>query len=171
MLSTKSKVRMMSVLVALVMLLSFASVSPALAAAPTTEVIVIDNISSVDTALCGFPITFTQNGTFKVTTYYDKQGNPVKSILTNYNVRYTETATANGKTLLTNFPAVYITSFPSGAYVQLGLRAAYTVPGAGVVLFDAGRISFDPSGAVLFEAGQHQLLDGSLSAFCSYLGL
>jgi hypothetical protein len=166
MLSMKNKVRMVSVLAILAMLLSFANVSPALAARPTTEVVVIENSSSVNTALCGFPITFTENGTFKVTTYYDSAGNPVKSILTNYNVRYTQTATANGKTLLTNFPAVYITSFPSGDFVQLGLRAAYTVPG--VILLDAGRISFAPDGTVVFEAGQHQLFDGDLAAFCNY---
>jgi hypothetical protein len=135
---------------------------------PTTVVTTDVNFTVVDTALCGFEITFISNGTYKTTTYYDSTGNRVKSILTNYNSRYTETATANGKTLTTNFPAVYITSYPSGASVQLGLRAAYTVPGAGVVLLDAGRISFDPSGAVVFEAGQHQLIDGSAPAFCSY---
>jgi hypothetical protein len=140
----------------------------ALAAQPTTEVITIDHSTRVNTALCGFAITFTENGTFKITTYYDSAGNPVKSILTNYNVRYTETATANGKTLVANYPLASITSFPSGTSVSLGLRANYTVPGAGAVLLDAGRIVFDPSGAVVFEAGLHQLLDGSLSAFCSY---
>ncbi len=148
--------------------LPLALAAPALAVSPTTEVFTVVNSTTVDTALCGFPITFTENGTYKVTTYYDSAGNPVKSILTNYNVRFTETATANGKTLVANFPAVYITSFPSGAFVQYGLRANYTVPGAGAVLLDAGLISFDPSGAVLFEAGQHQVQDGSATAFCSY---
>ena len=168
MLSTKNKVRMMSVLAMLAMLLSFANVSAALAAQPTTEVFTIVNSTHDNTALCGFAITFIENGTFKVTTYYDSAGNPVKSILTNYNVRYTETATANGRTLVANYPAVYITSFPSGASVQLGLRANYTVPGAGAVLLDAGRLVFAPDGTVVFEAGQHQYLDGSPTAFCSY---
>ena len=148
--------------------LPLAFAAPALAVSPTTEVIAIDHSTRVNTALCGFAITFTENGTFKITTYYDKAGNPVKSILTNYNVRYTETATANGKTLVANYPLVSITSFPSGAGVSLGLRANYAVPGAGAVLLDAGRIVFDPSGAVVFEAGQHQVLDGDLGAFCAY---
>jgi hypothetical protein len=140
----------------------------ALAAKPTTEVFVVDNDTFVNTSLCGFAITFTQNGTFKIITYYDSAGNPVKSILTNYNSRFTETATANGKTLLANFPTVFITSFPSGTTVEAGLRSAYTVPGAGLVLLNAGRVVFDPSGAVVFEAGQHQVLDGDLGAFCAY---
>ncbi len=141
--------------------------APALAVPPTTEVFVVDNDTSVNTSLCGFPITFTQNGTFKVITYYDSAGNPIKSILTNYKVRFTETATANGKTLLANFPTVYITS-SDGTTVESGLRSAYTAPGAGLVLLNAGRVVFDPSGAVVFEAGQHQVLDGDVAAFCAY---
>jgi hypothetical protein len=148
--------------------LPLAFAAPVLAVPPTTEVISIDHSARVNTTLCGFAITFIENGTFKVTTYYDKAGNPVKSILTNYNVRYTETATANGKTLVANYPLVSITSLASGTGVSVGLRANYTVPGAGAVLLDAGRIVFDPSGAVVFEAGLHQLLDGSVSAFCGY---
>ena len=89
------------------MLFSFANVSPALAAAPTTEVTVVVDFTHTETALCGFPIVYTENGTFKVKTYYDSAGNPVKLILTNMS-RYTETATANGKTLTTNWPAAFI---------------------------------------------------------------
>ncbi len=148
--------------------LPLAVAAPALAVTPTTEVFTIVNFTYVNTSLCGFPVTFTENGTFKVTTYYDSAGNPVKSILTNQS-RYTETATAYGKTLLGNYPAPSITSFPSGTAVLLGLRINYTVPGAGAVLLDAGRVVFDlVTGAVVFEAGQHQRLDGDAEAFCSY---
>jgi hypothetical protein len=139
----------------------------ALAAKPTTEVFVVDNDTSVNTSLCGFPITFTQNGSFKIITYYDSAGNPVKSILTNYKVRFTETATANGKTLLSNFPTVFITS-ADGTTVEQGLRSAYTVPGAGLILLNAGRVVFDPSGDVVFVAGQHQVREGDVGAFCAY---
>ena len=155
------------VLVLLMLVLPLALAAPVLAARPTTEVVTEDT-SSVDTELCGFPITFHDSGTYKVTTFYDKAGNPVKSILTNFNDRFVETATANGKTLIANYPTVFITALPSEAYVQLGLRANYTVPGTGVVALDAGRISFDSSGGVLFEAGPHDLLNGSADAFCDY---
>ncbi len=136
---------------------------------PTTEVFIIENdVQEVPSPCSGIDITFTQNGSFKITTYYDDQGNVVKEILTNYNSRYTETAKANEKTLTTNFPAVYITYYPSGETVQAGLRASYTVPGAGKVLLDAGRIVFDGE-TVVFEAGPHDTVDGgSLDAFCGY---
>jgi hypothetical protein len=143
--------------------------APALAVPPTTEEVTIEDFSFVDTELCGFPVTFTENGTFKVTTFYDDQGNPVESILSNSNVRYTSSATANGKTLVTNYPLVIITSFEDGTRLELGLRNAYSVPGEGVVLLDAGRIVIDlVTGEVQFEAGQHQFLEGDAEAFCSF---
>lgn len=156
-----------SALALLLLALSLALAAPVLAARPTTEV-VTEDATSVDMDLCGFPITFHDSGSYKITTFYDKAGNPVKSILTNYNDRFIETATANGKTLLANYPTVFITAFPSEAYVQLGLRANYTVPGTGLVALDAGRVSFDASGEVVFEAGPHDLLNGSVDAFCDY---
>jgi YD repeat-containing protein len=139
----------------------------ALAAPPTTEVTVVVNDETVDSDICDFDVTFVENGTFKTKTYYDGEGNIVKTILTNSNVRFTSTATANGKTLSTNYPLVFITY--SDADIRVGLRNAYHVPGAGVVLLDAGRLILDiDTGGVIFEAGQHELLNGSVDAFCGY---
>jgi hypothetical protein len=120
----------------LTMALSLAT--PALAAAPTSEIIVITDFQYVDEALCGFPVTFVDNGTFKLTTFYDDAGKPSKSVATNYRTRYTVSATANGKTLTTNAPAVVVESFEQGTELVLGLHNAYHVPGEGVVLLDAG---------------------------------
>ena len=142
----------------------------ALAAPPTTEVTVVVDSVTVDEDICadfGFDVTFVENGTFKTRTYYDSEGNEVKTILTNSSVRFTSTASANGKTLLTNYPLVFITR--GDGDIRVGLRNAYHVPGAGVVLLDAGRLILDiDTGEVVFEAGQHELLNGSVDAFCGY---
>jgi len=170
MLSAKSKIRFTSVLAMLVILLNSVHVSPALAEQPSTDVTVVVDYTYTDTALCGFPIVYTENGTFKVKTYYDGAGNPVKLILTNMS-RYTETATANGKTLTTNWPASVHYSLENNTVAQVGTRVAYHVPGAGMVLLETGRTVFDlTTGDVLFTAGQHQLIEGSADAFCSYIG-
>jgi len=143
--------------------------TPALAIPPTTEVVTIEDFTSVDTEICDFPITFIEGGRFKITTFYDDEANPVKTILTNSNLRYMSSATANGKTLSTNYPLVIITLLEDGTRIELGLRNAYHVPGEGVVLLDAGRVILDPvTGDAVFEAGQHQFLNGSSEAFCSY---
>ena len=92
----------------------------------------------------------------------------MRTILTNFKDRYTATATANGKTLSTNYPLAVIT-YGEDLRLELGLRNAYRVPGAGVVLLDAGRVVIDlATDDVLFEAGQHQFLEGDADAFCSY---
>ena len=141
----------------------------ALAVPPTTEVTEIVDSITVDTDICGaqLPITFVENGTFKVKTFYDSAGDVVRTILTNYNRRYIATASANGKSLTTNYPLVFITYGESD--IRVGLRNAYHVPGAGVVLLDAGRLVLDlTTGDVQFEAGQHDLVDGDVDAFCAY---
>jgi hypothetical protein len=145
-------------------------VAAALAAPPTNEVTVVVDAVADDAEICadfGLTIRFVENGSFKVRTFYDREGNIVKTILSNFNQRFTSTASANGKTLSTNYPLVFITD-DDGADIRVGLRNAYHVPGAGVVLLDAGRLVFDADGDLVFEAGQHQLLNGSVDAFCGY---
>jgi hypothetical protein len=143
--------------------------SAALAVPPTNEVTTVVNSVTVDEDICadfGFDVTFVENGTFKTRTFYDREGNEVQTILSNFDVRFTSTATANGKTLSTNYPLVFITR--DGADIRVGLRNAYHVPRGGVVLLDAGHLILDGDGNVVFEAGQHDLLNGSVDAFCGY---
>ena len=120
-------------------LLPLVFAAPALAVPPTTEVTVVElgDFAAENTELCGFTIFFDESGSFKVKTFYDAQGNPIRTILTNFKDRYTATATANGKTLSTNYPLAVI-EYGEDLRVEMGLRNAYRVPGAGVVLLDAG---------------------------------
>ena len=130
---------------------------------------VVDAVAD-DAEICaefGLTIRFVENGSFKIRTFYDREGNVVKTILSNFNQRFTSTASANGKTLSTNYPLVFITD-SDDADIRAGLRNAYQVPGAGVVLLDAGRLIFDANGDLVFEAGQHELLNGDIGAFCEY---
>ena len=154
-------------------LLPLVFAAPALAVPPTTEVTVVElgDFASVNTELCGFPIRFDESGSFKVKTFYDAEGNPERTVLTNFNDRYTATATANGKTLSTNYPLAVIT-YGEDLRLELGLRNAYRVPGAGVVLLDAGRVVINlATEDVVFEAGQHQFLEGDADAFCNYFAV
>src|SRR5262249_23114341 len=49
------------------------------AAEPSTFVFTVDNFTWTDDR-CGFPITHVENGTGKVTVFFDQQGNPTKAI-------------------------------------------------------------------------------------------
>jgi hypothetical protein len=41
---------------------------------------VVEDFQYVDEALCGFPVTFVDSGTFKLTTFHDAAGNPTKAV-------------------------------------------------------------------------------------------
>jgi hypothetical protein len=158
----------------LILVLSFAA--PARATPPTSEMVQADPTPYYSDELCGADqrVWFVDSGSFKLTVFYDDAGNPVKALSTNYRDRYTVTASANGRTLTTNAPAVVIEDLTAGTELVLGLHNAYHVPGAGVVLLDAGRIlidlqTFEP----LFAAGPHEyfsaeFLSGNADAFCNY---
>ena len=148
--------------------LPLALAAPAQAAAPTRVVTTQTNLTFVDTDLCAFPITFVENGTYKTTTYYNSQGIPLRSVITNQR-RYVATATANGRTLLTNYPLVIRTTFEDNTRTELGLLSAYHVPGEGLILINTGRLVIDRStGNAVFSAGQHDIVEGNVSAFCGY---
>jgi hypothetical protein len=152
--------------------LALAPAAPALATEPTTFVFTVDNFTWTDD-LCGFPITHSENGTGKVTVFADQQGNPVKSIATDMS-RFTITAAANGKTLVSNEPTVLILDFEANTLAQLGLIVAFHVPGQGVILLAAGRLLVVPTGApptladVLAVDGPHQPIEGDVAAYCNY---
>jgi hypothetical protein len=152
--------------------LALALATPALAAEPTTFVFTVDNFTWTDD-LCGFPITHVENGTGKVTVFSDQQGNPVKSIATDMG-QFTITASANGKTLLSNEPTVLILDVKANTLAQLGLIAAFHVPGQGVILLAAGRLVVVPTQApptpadVLAVDGPHQPIEGDVAAYCNY---
>ena len=145
---------------------------PASAAEPTTFVFTVHNFTWTED-LCGFPITHVENGTGKVTVFFDQQGNPVKSIGTDMS-RFTITASANGKTLVSNEPTVLILDFEANTLAQLGLIAAFHVPGQGVILLAAGRLVVVPTGApptpadVLAVDGPNQPIEGDVAAYCNY---
>jgi hypothetical protein len=135
------------------------------ATAPTTQVFDVD-VTFVNTSLCGFPITIHDEGTFKVKTYVDRDGNVTRTILTNQS-RYTETLTANGKSLVSNVPYAVIADFVRGTQMQVGLQVGFHVPGEGPVYFSSGRLVFDlETGELISFSGVERV---ELAALCDFL--
>lgn len=92
----------------------------------------------------------------------------LRSVITNQR-RYVATASANGKTLLTNYPQVIRTTFSDNTRTEMGLSIAYRVPGQGLILINTGRLVLDrATGDVIFSAGPHDVVEGNVSAFCDY---
>jgi len=57
----------------------------------------------------------------------------------------------------------------SGTTTFDGKGRVDTVPGLGVVFHVSGRMMFDATGDLVFEAGPHDDLDNDLGGLCSYL--
>ncbi len=150
--------------------LPLAFAAAALAAPPTNEVTVVVDAVADDTEICadfGLPSSSSRTARSRPgpsTTAKGTSSRPSSATSTRDSL---STASANGKTLSTNYPLVFITR-GDDADIRVGLRNAYHVPGAGVVLLDAGHLIFDANGDLVFEAGQHDLLNGSVDAFCGY---
>lgn len=154
----------------------------ALPAEANTKVttVIHDDETWVESGMCPFDITFHQFGTFKAAEYFDNDGFHYKTIVTvGHGGPFTITFTAKGTTLTMQNQAapVVITFNADGSRdteTQYGPIFKFTLPGSGVVLLDAGRLTFEFDGdgnvVSVSVAGPHQALDGDFDAFCAAFG-
>jgi hypothetical protein len=156
----------------LAILLALALVPPAFAAAPEIEHF---RISGTDLHVidCGaFFINFEFDFKVSVTTFFDQAGTPVKyKEQLVFNGQFTNEAT--GQTLLERDRNTLFQDLQSGIVNIVGLPFRLFIPGAGIVVRDAGKFVFDPeTGEVLFEAGPNpDLSEPEIDALiCSAMG-
>lgn len=121
-------------------------------------------------ANCGdFQIIADGYGTNRLTTFYDKDGIPIR---VEFQGRYNGTLTnsVSGETLF-DAPSVANISFDLVAGTQTNIGAFFTVtsPGEGAVLIEAGRIVFDGSGPPVFVAGPHLPPPDTVATLCDAL--
>jgi len=141
-----------------VILLTLALVPPAFAAAPEIEHF---RHSGTDFHVldCGtFFVNFEFDFKVSVTTFFDKAGTPVKyKEQLVFNGQFTNETT--GRTLLERDRNTLSQDLQSGIVTIVGLPFRLFIPGAGIVLRDAGKFVFDPAtGEVLFDAGPNPYL-------------
>jgi hypothetical protein len=108
---------------------------------------------------------------FTLRLLFDKDGNLVKGVET---VSGTDTFinAATGKSITAPFHNHVQIDFtadpPLGA--NSGVIYKVTVPGAGAVFLDVGRIVTDRTGTIIaFKAGPHQAFDGDFAGLCAVL--
>jgi hypothetical protein len=130
---------------------------PSLAHAARPEITKSEFIEvNAPVANCGsFTIIANYTGTIKTTLYFDAQGQPTRLL---FQGRATGTLT-NSVTGYSVKDAPSIANFTQdlvqGTFTRVGVDFHVTVPGAGVVILQAGRIVFDASGSPTFIAGPH----------------
>jgi hypothetical protein len=121
-----------------------------------------------DTESCGFPIDLRFEGSIDFTVFFDRDGNVVRVQGVGSDVG-TATNPANGKTVTGVDHWLEVETVESGDFAVLGLFFHLNFPGAGIVLIDAGNVTFDSEGNVIHLAGPHQALVGDLTVLCEAL--
>jgi hypothetical protein len=149
---------------AFVSLLVFPLSGPALAVKP-------DQFSGESDAAgpvydCGdFWIVEDAHMTYTVTTFYDKDGNYNRDQV-QFTYQGTFTNSVTGKSVVDGPDHQTYIYYADDTSSTHGLVISINVPGAGVIGLDAGTISFDENGQLVFASGPHHLVgDGYVTDF------
>jgi hypothetical protein len=141
--------------------------APAVADPPETTILLFDDLT-INDRTCGFLIVEVFDGTVRITTYVDDQGNPTRiRIAALFQGTLTNPATSEsirGQQEL----IIFLDLDEPAQETWAGLRFRAVFAGAGAVLLDAGRLVFDAdTGEVFFEAGPHQVFHEDFEAYCA----
>lgn len=144
----------------------------------TTIHLEFDNTPREDIVCNG--ATLLQYGTIDIRTtiFFDNEGTPVRAA-THVNANTGLINPANNRIWSHEWHQNIFVDFTSGTTRGVGLLDRLTIPQQGVLLLDAGVLTFDMFGNVIFEAGPHPIhyavdgyndWDAALEIICSHLG-
>jgi hypothetical protein len=130
---------------------------------PTVELVLVDDVqvfAGADSP-CPFEITFTGNGTVRLTTYYDNVGTPIRQTV---HGALTHTIFSQWQTLVSNGPAPVHIDLTTGQMVDTGNEFGFHVPGDGIVFGQAGRLTLAADGSQLSFVGRSVVDTAALCA-------
>jgi hypothetical protein len=157
-------------------LVVLALAGPASAIPPTSEELDPDmgDVLLVENCVVGgetFDIRDDFEGHTTATTFYDRNGDPVRiRFFSEYVDRFYNSVTGKEYTATTATTIDFVDP-ETGQLEAHGLIYHLTVPGAGVVLLDAGTLIRTAEGELVFESGQHQIVgsEPDTEKFCEAL--
>jgi hypothetical protein len=139
--------------------------APAAADPPETTIILFDDLT-IEDFTCGFLIVEVFDGTVKITTYVDDEGNPTRVRIAAL-FQGTLTNPDTSESIRGQQELIIFVDLEESRETWAGLRFRAVFAGAGAVLLDAGRLVFDETGEILFEAGPHQVVHNDFAAYCA----
>lgn len=152
-------------------LLSLTLITSARAAKPEMITIPVDE-TNVFGECDGFAVIEHVEGTVKISTHVDQEGNLVMELV-RFSLRHTYSNSETGESLSTpdaGIDKVTVNDDGSGTVAVIGIVGRIVVPGEGLVFAHLGRIVFDlDTGEVLFEAGPHEDFANLLPTLCAAL--
>jgi hypothetical protein len=119
------------------------------------EVVAPGEALALGTNPCPFTVTIHHQGTFVTTTFFDRDGTPIRQLIRS--AHFTETYSADGRSLTTTSTATVLISIDQMTGEILisgrGNQRHLTVPGVGLVLAQAGHFLIDSEGNLIDVAG------------------
>jgi hypothetical protein len=110
-------------------------------------------------------------GELSITAFLDTAGNPERAII-DFHGTDTFLNSVSGKSYTESFHnkefAELNGDLQPDKVTKVGVSLRLTIPGAGAVLLDVGRVVESP-GQIDFEAGPHQALEGDFAGLCAAL--
>ena len=152
----------------LVGLIAFLPLSVASADGPVVADPIHEEGSAVLVDCGGFQVLDVYELNYITRRFFDEEGNLVKIVEQVWGTDTfinSVTGTAYPMDFHNNVVVDFSTTPPQGA--NMGVIYRLTVPGAGAVFLDVGRIVLDRQGNVYFQAGPHQFFDGEVEALCA----
>jgi hypothetical protein len=135
----------------------------------TGDVVLVEDCPGPDGTT--FDIRDDFEGHTTATTFYDRNGDPVRiRFFSKYVDRFYNSETGKEYTATTATTIDFV-DLETGQVEAHGLIYHLTVPGAGVVLLDAGTLIRTAEGELVFESGQHQIVgsEPDTEKFCEAL--
>jgi hypothetical protein len=132
--------------------------APASAVEPTVETFHFEGTEPF-VSCEGFDIIVNFNVDFVVRTFYDNTGEPVR-IQLQAQGEGELVNTVTGATNTGSSPSMTIVDVEAGTETTVGLVFHNNLPGEGIVALQAGRVTVDENGNVLFSAGPQPGMEG-----------
>jgi hypothetical protein len=129
----------------------------------------------------GFEVLENSFVSVDVRRTYDQSGNLVEvkrhlkqPLKNNENIWYNSTDPSKAVLQGGNWIVTFTLTTPGDLSTAVtaaitGDQSRVKLPGGGVILQDAGRLTYDPNGDLTFEAGNHMLTDGDTARVCAAL--
>jgi hypothetical protein len=117
---------------------------------------------------CSFPVseTFTLDG--RGTDHFDQDGNFVRAEI-HIKAEAWFTNDQTGYTLFDRDSFTVLVDGGSGEVSVVGISFHINVPGEGIVVLSAGKVTFDADGEITFLAGPHDQITSGGQALCDAL--
>lgn len=152
----------------LAVLLATVALAPAAGAVPPIRETIPYENAFTDTESCPFDMEVRFVGQIRLTLFFGQDGNLARAQILGSDVA-TATNPANEKTARGVDRWQEIDNVRTGEYTIVGLYYHLNFPGAGIVLHESGKITFDADGNVVQLSGPHDVFEGDFSALCDAL--